>query len=106
MLNGLDVSAVEAMTLDQCGVVWAKWKEIEKLGKNRIEDVLKIRMKQAGGFPLPNGKVVRMGDMPGRRTMDLERAREMLIEKGATVAEIQSLIKQGDSYSQPREFKR
>ncbi len=106
MLDGLDVSAIEAMTLDQCGVVWAKWKEIEKLGKNRIEDVLKIRMKQEGGLPLPNGKVVRLTDMPGRRTMDLDAAREMLMEKGATVAEIQSLVKQGNSYQTVREMKR
>jgi hypothetical protein len=106
MMGGLDVGAIEAMTLDQCGIVWAKWKEIEKLGKSRIEDVIKLRMKQEGGIPLPNGKIARMSDMPGRHSMDLERAREMLMEKGATVEEIQSLVKQGESYQRVTEYKR
>ncbi len=106
MLDDIDVGSIEAMTLDQCGVIWAKWKEIERLGRDRIESVLKIRMKAEGGLPLPNGKVVRMSDMPGRRTMDLDAAREMLIEKGATVAEIQKLIKVGAPYQQPREYKK
>jgi hypothetical protein len=106
MLADVDVDAIEAMTLDQCGIVWAKWKEIEKLGKSRIEDVIKLRMKAEGGIPLPNGKIARMSDMPGRRSMDLDAAREMLMAKGATVAEIQTLVKQGESYQQVREYKR
>lgn len=82
---------ISAMTVEQCGQAWLKLKEIKRLAE-KIEDTLKARM-EVEPFPLPNGKRLRMVETKGWPYFDREPTRALLVEKGATEAEIQKVMK-------------
>lgn len=101
---GADDGAVAAMTVEQCGRLWAKWKEIKRMGEERIESVLKGRMREEA-LPLPNGKVVRLVTAKGRESIDRDAAIVLLKAKGATDEEIAKVIKRGNPYETVKEMK-
>ena len=95
--------AVAALTAEQCGQAWAKLQEIRKLA-DRMYEALKGRA-MVEPLPLPNGKRLRMVDIPGRRMVNLEEATKLLEELGATPEQVAKVIKKGASYQSPKETK-
>lgn len=100
------VGHIGALTREQCGAAWKKLGEIEKNIIKRTKDALKERMRNEDGFPLENGKVLRMVQMPGRTSLDKDACIKLLRMKGCTEIEISQLFKTGDGYDSVRETRK
>lgn len=96
------VDNIAALTVEQCGDAWLKLAEIKKNIVKKTEDALKERMRAEGGFPLPDGKLLKVLPMAGRLGFDKEGAIELLKRLGATEDEIVPLIKRGEAFDQVR----
>lgn len=90
------------LTQEQCGDAWLKLAEIEKNIIKKTKDALKERMRTEGGFPLPDGKLLKVLPMPGRLGFDKDGAIELLKRLGATEDEIVPLIKRGEDFDTVR----
>lgn len=109
------VNHIGALTLEQCGAAWLKIGEVKKNLIEKMEDALKVRMEREGGFPLPDGKLLKVLPMPGRKSLDKE-ALANIFEKYNNLAveytkvtgvplrkeEAESVLKVGDGYGQVR----
>ena len=100
------VNNIAALTTEQCGDAWLKLAEIKKNIVKKTEDALKTRMRAEGGFPLPDGKMLKALPMAGRLGFDKDGAIELLKRLGATHDEIVSLIKRGEDFDQVRKVNR
>ncbi len=100
------VDHIDALTLDECGSAWLKLAEIKKNIVKRTEDALKERMRAEGGFPLPDGKMLKVMPMPGRLGFDKEGAVELLLRLGADRDEIATFVKRGEGFDQVRKVNR
>lgn len=96
------VDNIAALTAEQCGDAWLKLAEIKKNIVKKTEDALKERMRAEGGFPLPDGKLLKVLPMPGRLGFDKEGAIELLHRLGATEDDIVPLIKRGEAFDTVR----
>jgi hypothetical protein len=106
-LVDMDIAgSIDAMTLEQCGVAWKKLSEIEKNIVKKAKDVLKERMAVEGGFPLENGKRLKLVNMPGRESLDREGLVVLLRKYNVPQHEIAAIFKDGQPYTQVREVKR
>lgn len=99
------VGHISALSPEQCGAAWLKLKEIEKNIITKTKDALRERMRAEGGFPLENGKRLRVIQANGRSSLDREATMALLLEKGATEKEIQGLFRQGKPYDVVKEMK-
>ncbi len=100
------VGHIAALSPEQCGAAWLKLKEIEKNIIGKTKDALRQRMAVEGGFPLENGKQLRVIQVNGRASLDREATMALLNEKGATGSEIDGLFKQGKPFDMVKEMKR
>jgi hypothetical protein len=100
------VDHIGALTLEQCGDAWLKLAEIKKNIVKKTEDALKERMRAEGGFPLPDGKILKVMPMPGRLGFDKEGAVELLRQLGADRDQISQFVKRGEGYDQVRKVGR
>lgn len=100
------VNNIQALTTEQCGDAWLKLAEIEKNIVKKTKDALKERMRVEGGFPLPDGKMLKVLPMPGRLGFDKDGAIALLQQLGATQDDIVPLIKRGEDYDQVRKINR
>lgn len=96
------VDNIAALTLEQCGDAWLKLAEIKKNIVKKTEEALKERMRAEGGFPLPDGKRLKVLPMPGRLGFDKDGAVQMLLDLGATRDEVAAFVKRGDAFDQVR----
>lgn len=99
-MMGLDVVGhVGALTLEQCGSAWKKLAEIEKNIVKKTKDALKERMATEGGFPLDNGKHLRVITMPGRDSLDRPALQSLLRKYDIPKAEIDGIFKTGEPFT-------
>ncbi len=99
----LDVSdKLGAMSLEECGAAWVKLTEVKNNIIKKMETALKERMRAEGGFPLGEGKMLKVLPQQGRLGFDKEGAIELLKRLGASEDEILPLIKRGDSFDTVR----
>jgi hypothetical protein len=100
------VDNIAALTTEQCGDAWLKLAEIKKNIIDKTEKALKERMRAEKGFPLPDGKILKVMPMPARLGFDKDGAIALLQRLGASQEEIVSLIKRGEAYDQVRKVNR
>jgi hypothetical protein len=103
----LDVVAnLDALSPEECGQAWLKLSEVKYNIIKKTEEALKQRMRTEGGFPLADGKMLRVVPVTGRLGFDKDGAIELLQRLGATENEIVALIKRGDSFDSVRKTNR
>lgn len=97
-------SALEAMTLDKQGALYAALQDRKKLIET-VMDTLKITATNTP-LPLPNGKRLVMMRMKGGERIDKPAALRILKELGASDDDMASVLKRSADYVQAKEIKR
>jgi hypothetical protein len=99
------VGSIAALTVEQCGAAWKKFAEIERNIIDKGKAALRERMKVEGGFPLENGKRLKVIQAQGRESLDRTKLQALLLKYEIPREEVDEIFTQGKPYDMVKEVK-
>lgn len=102
--TALALLSTGTLDINRVGEVWHQIRAAEDLLK-RIKDAAKEHVEKHGPMSLPNGRRLKLVNMPGRRTVGTDDLRAHLGDVEFAVLEEKGIVRQGEGYSYLKEGK-